>query len=277
MHGGTNSGRGPRACWTCGKTDHINRDCPNKKCFNCGGRGHVSMNCRRGGGGSHQQGGSSASAMTAVTASASQVGNGGRGTAGVYSHFDDEDGDVAWMATESDAKAIGADEWVLDSGATRHLTNNKELLTNIRALTPPIELRVADNKVLWLRECGTASLTLLNGKTIPLHGVAFHQELAVNLLSIGRIAAAGYEILFGQNEAMVRNRRGEVVLRAQKKETLYVVHQVSKTPISGNRVATSSTDAVYHAQSVVSTGSPVPTSSVSPRFMTGIVVSVTSV
>lgn len=47
--------REPQACFTCGDTAHLNRDCPNKpprepkqddrSCYNCGGVGHLSKDC----------------------------------------------------------------------------------------------------------------------------------------------------------------------------------------------------------------------------------------
>jgi hypothetical protein len=41
-------GRGKRRCYTCQSTEHVNRDCPNKKeraCFTCGKTGHVAAKC----------------------------------------------------------------------------------------------------------------------------------------------------------------------------------------------------------------------------------------
>lgn len=37
-------------CWTCHKTGHISRHCPNNKeiiCYGCGGEGHIRRNCRK--------------------------------------------------------------------------------------------------------------------------------------------------------------------------------------------------------------------------------------
>lgn len=41
-------GRGKRKCYTCGSTEHVNRDCPKKKdrkCFVCGKADHVAAKC----------------------------------------------------------------------------------------------------------------------------------------------------------------------------------------------------------------------------------------
>ena len=39
---------GPRKCFGCGKTDHLQRDCPTRSCitcYSCGGKGHMAREC----------------------------------------------------------------------------------------------------------------------------------------------------------------------------------------------------------------------------------------
>jgi len=54
---GSNSNQGGRGCFSCGKEDHLSRDCPNapkrqqggRSCFNCGKEDHISRDCPTGG------------------------------------------------------------------------------------------------------------------------------------------------------------------------------------------------------------------------------------
>ena len=54
--------------------------------------------------------------------------------------------------------------WVIDSGATCHMTNDRSLLRDIQELTKPIEVQLGDGKVVNATARGTVFLyTILPG------------------------------------------------------------------------------------------------------------------
>ena len=56
------------------------------------------------------------------------------------------------------------DVWVIDSGATCHMTNDRSLLRDIQELTKPIEVQLGDGKVVNATAHGTVFLyTILPG------------------------------------------------------------------------------------------------------------------
>ncbi|MDR3582098.1 MAG: hypothetical protein P4L67_02370, partial [Candidatus Pacebacteria bacterium] len=226
-NGGSQSGLNNsrvRNCWTCGKTDHLNRQCPNRRCFNCNGTGHVSAQCTSnkasessGANGSSHSG----SALSAVTKKKKKIEES-------ESESEEED-DVAWMmlrSSGSPAVKLSRTSWVLDSGATRHLTNNKAMLSQLVQLSPPIEMQVADGESLTLRESGLFRLQLSQGRSIPLKDVAYHSSLAANLLSVNQIVRFGFTVTFYPDEAVIRDAVSrEVILRVPRRGKLYVIEQ----------------------------------------------------
>jgi transposase InsO family protein len=226
MQGG--GGRGaPRTCWTCGKIGHVSRACPKKmastKCFACGVLGHMSRDCPRNGGGRVEERrvlfGDDSSAMSAITRS--------RRSAREEEDEDDDEDAFAFSAAD-ELKKLAPTAWCLDSGATRHLTCNKGLLTDVREINPPCELRVADGNIVPLRECGTGSLTLDGGHQLLLKNVAYDASLAGNLLSVPMLTKSGYCVEFDYGEARVRSgATNRIVLRVPRRGKLYVLDQSS--------------------------------------------------
>jgi transposase InsO family protein len=110
--------------------------------------------------------------------------------------------------------------WILDTGATRHLSNTRTALQDVRAI-PPVTVRAANNETLTLREGGEARLPCARGGDVVLQDVAYGSELAANLLSVARLADAGAQVLFTRTEAQVI-RGGRVVARAPRRGNLYL-------------------------------------------------------
>eukprot|EP00798_Chlamydomonas_sp_ICE-L_P006940 gene6940-biopygen12399 len=61
--------------------------------------------------------------------------------------------------------------WVIDTGATRHMTSNRQLLKHIKLLPRPIQIRTASNHQLICTHSGTARIPGLRGGTILLYDV----------------------------------------------------------------------------------------------------------
>ena len=81
--------------------------------------------------------------------------------------------------------------YVVDSGATLHCINDISLFDSIDHDHPPVELRVANGKVLRAHAVGTVKLQLAaeDGSTseILLHNCVYHPSFSHNLLSVRRL------------------------------------------------------------------------------------------
>lgn len=104
----------------------------------------------------------------------------------------------AWNGTLLTALAvnINSNTWYVDSGATCHMTNNKNLLQNYVEDTPKL-VTVANNQKLYSEGHGDVELLLKGHKqTTKLSEVIFVPGLSTNLISVGKITAKGLEVNF---------------------------------------------------------------------------------
>ena len=259
----SNHGRPARKCFGCGSEDHMAFDCPQNrdavKCFACRRLGHRDNQCpnpRRNGGGAphdrpsngshghhHQQ-----SAMAAVQDEYESKYDSDRDDGAVFV----ADADDAVCAAAIVQPRLGAGdgltssrsdvtEWVLDSGATRHLVHDRTMLTSLQTLSDPIRLRVADGTMLQLRQVGGCKIRTtvgLESRCVTLQGVACDERLWCNLISVPRIVKAGYRVSFEENEAIVSNKlTGRIVLTVPKRGQLYVLQIPRVLPIGSRSCA----------------------------------------
>jgi hypothetical protein len=74
------------------------------------------------------------------------------------------------------------DKWILDSGATQHMCNNKSLFTNIEPYNTTIT--IANNTSMSATGRGEVKLITQNGTSFSLINVLYVPKLASNLLSV---------------------------------------------------------------------------------------------
>lgn len=75
-----------------------------------------------------------------------------------------------------------ADSWIIDSGATQHMCNNRSLFSDFQNLTMPIT--IANNTTMNATGKGTVQITTQSGKSFTLTDVLYVPQLASNLISV---------------------------------------------------------------------------------------------
>ena len=209
-------------------------DCPQnrdaKKCSLCRQLGHENRQCqsRRGRGGFNQQRARQQQAPQQRDEDAGHYANAAASEGG----DDDYAFTVETVLATSMSDLPDRSKIVLDSGSTLHLCNSRRNMRNIREVHPPISLRVADGKVLQLREQGDMVVKLRGGRSLTLKDVALDHRLAANLLSVPRLTAAGYTVSFEDERAVIRKQgpSGSIVCIAPKQHNLYVIKQEADGP-----------------------------------------------
>lgn len=90
--------------------------------------------------------------------------------------------------------------WIIDSGATEHLCNDKKWFNRVEKLETPISIAIAkDDQALSASHIGDISVQIDTGKVICVKNVLYVPNLRANLLSVPRITKAGMDVVFHPN------------------------------------------------------------------------------
>jgi hypothetical protein len=151
-HGGSGGGNGAaRLCYACDSPDHIAFDCPKnrnqKRCMSCRRLGHTDVQCPRGRGRNGRNAPSSGPAADADDETHLALDGG----------VSDSDDEYALMGGDGTGALCPLD-WVLDSGASRHLSNTRTNMQNMQRLWPAHTVRVANGQRLDVQQQGEAQL-----------------------------------------------------------------------------------------------------------------------
>lgn len=136
------------------------------------------------------------------------------------------------------------DVWVIDSGATCHMTNDRSLLRDIQELTKPIEVQLGDGKVVNATARGTVFLyTILPGgkeKLCHLNDVLFVPKLSYNLLSVTKVTGVGLNVSFDDNECRIAHAHDVVIAVGKKVGSLF--HLMCRRDVELSNAATVSSN-----------------------------------
>ena len=120
------------------------------------------------------------------------------------------------------AQEASADQnWVIDSGASFHVTPHREWFSTYAPMHGIVKL--GDAYELEICGMGDIKLVLRNGTEFMLRNVRHVPKLAKSLISAGQLDDMGYTTSFG-NGSWVIKKGNLVILRGHKFGTLYSMH-----------------------------------------------------
>lgn len=183
------------------------------KCFSCGEWGHISKTCNE----ARKQG--QISAKTAVDLKRN------------------------WALSANEDTKNNPNTWILDSGATEHMTSVREKYFKFKPYSSTVE--VANSEKIKVTGIGDTIIKLpgeAEEKTIALSNVLYVPNLGGNLLSIGRIEERGFKVEFSDGEAKILEKNGVVILTAKREGRLYVVKEKQDFA----HIARSKNDELWH-------------------------------
>ena len=122
---------------------------------------------------------------------------------------------------ESDSNGEGAfpvsdevpeDKWLVDSGASSHMTPKRDYFTKYRSFSTPEKVGLGDGRVVDAVGVRTIRLNMLfkvsNSKRAVMYDVLHVPKLTCNLFSVRATAKMGNSVKFGQSRCWIRGPKG---------------------------------------------------------------------
>lgn len=128
------------------------------------------------------------------------------------------------MVKESKMQAP-RDLWYLDSCASRHLTNNKDLF--IEDIRPKcLDFNTAGGQILQAESIGTIAIPLADGSSLKLRNVAYAPDCDSNLISLGQLCDSN--IVYVDNaKAMTLMQSGQPIAHTRRDQNLFILDLVT--------------------------------------------------
>ena len=169
-----------------------------------------------------------------------------------YQEDSDAGGDglfVATMGLKADAKD---DVWIIDSGASRHMTFQRNVLKDYKKLENPEPVQLGDGRTVSALGEGKVKIVsqLVRGQKITgwMTDVLYVPKLTSNLFSVHAAALKGNVISFRQKYCWIRNKRRKLIGTGSPLGKLYKLNCViqkssaEKAKVAGERKEKSKTD-----------------------------------
>ena len=153
------------------------------------------------------------------------------------------------LATVHALTTTSKGSWIIDSGATCHMSNDRDLFVELRELEKPQEVILGDGHSLQGTAEGTVKLeTLLpdgSTKKCRLENVLFVPKLSYSLLSVSKASNAGKIAKFSKFGCEILNAKKEVIAFATRVGDLYHLERCHKHQ-SVNVVNKESKERLWH-------------------------------
>lgn len=205
-----------------GEVDALNmRETRGVKCYQCGKLGHIRRECRE-----------------TRERSQNYSPQRRRENYGAVVRDDHSEERIGLAVAQALAAQAGPkDQWILDSGASSHMCNNRHSFGEFHTLGEGTEVTVADGKMLRATGRGTVNLDMIlphEEVRCALREVLLVPDMKYNLFSIGRAAREGGRAKFDRFECNIE-KKGRTVAKGYRRGGPYYLHY--RTPAEQAYVA----------------------------------------
>ena len=143
---------------------------------------------------------------------------------------------AAFMASFGNVKSADKEcyPWVIDSGASSHMTKGKHFLTNFQEFEEPENVALGDGRVVKALGSGRVQMNMLfpgpEAKKAVLYDLLYVPKLTCNLFSVRAAVAKGNAVEFGPNSCCIWDENGKLRGKGSLSDKLYQLDcQVAST------------------------------------------------
>ena len=123
---------------------------------------------------------------------------------------------TAFMASVGNLKSADKENypWVIDSGASSHMTKEKHVLTNFQEFEEPENVALGDGRVVKALGSGRVQMNMLfpeaEAKKAVLYDVLYVPTCTCNLFSVRAVVAKANAVEFGPNSCCIWDENGKL-------------------------------------------------------------------
>ncbi len=113
--------------------------------------------------------------------------------------------------------------WIIDSGATQHMTFEREWFTTYESIVPQ-KVYMGDDTILEAIDKGSIKATMqVGGRVLFTTITQVHvPKMKNSLISVNKLISEGLKVEFDKDGCKVNNAHGTVVAEARREKNLYL-------------------------------------------------------
>jgi transposase InsO family protein len=183
-------------------------------CHYCKKSGHIKRECRKLAAANQRQ---------ATSEEASKPKHSARNAAAKERASSDDE--AIMVVNHALAATHSSENWIVDSGATCHMCNDKKMFRELRNLSEPQDISLGDGHVLEAIAKGFIDLEMLlpdgSSQKCTLKDVLYVPKLSHNLLSVSKASESGKTTKFNNSGCEIFNRDNKVIAFGTRVGSLY--------------------------------------------------------